>query len=50
MKRSSDTHWAVLPDSLTRMEERFLQEQGITRIDMPLADFAEALAAQTSMV
>jgi hypothetical protein len=43
MKRSSDRHWAVLPDEPTRMEARFLQEQGITRIDMPLAKFAEAL-------
>ncbi len=43
MKRSSDQHWAVLPDELTRMEARFLQEQGITRIDLPLAQFAETL-------
>ena len=43
MKRSSERHWAVLPDEPTRMEARFLQEQNITRIDMPLAQFAEAL-------
>jgi len=43
MKRSSDTHWAVLPDALTRMEERFLAEQNIQRIDMPLAAFAASL-------
>jgi hypothetical protein len=43
MKRSSDQHWAVLPHEPTRMEARFLQEQGITRIDMPLTDFADAL-------
>ena len=43
MKRSSDRHWAVLPAEPTRMEARFLQEQGITRIGMPLARFAEAL-------
>jgi len=43
MKRSSDHHWAVLPHEPTRMEARFLQEQGITRIDMPLAQFADAL-------
>ncbi|SDC75719.1 SIR2 family NAD-dependent protein deacylase [Paraburkholderia lycopersici] len=43
MKRSSDTHWAVLPDEPTRMEARFLQELRITRIPMPLATFAEAL-------
>ncbi|MDF1484072.1 SIR2 family protein [Ramlibacter sp. H39-3-26] len=43
MKRSSALHWAVLPEAPTRMEARFLEEQGITRIDMPLARFAEAL-------
>jgi len=43
MKRSSERHWAVLPDEPTRMETRFLQEQNITRIDMPLAQFADAL-------
>lgn len=45
MKRSSDRHWAVLPEEPTRMEARFLQEQGITRINMPLAQFADALVA-----
>jgi hypothetical protein len=39
MKRSSDKHWAVISGPLTRMEEKFLEEQNITRIDMPLADF-----------
>lgn len=43
MKRSSDRHWAVLPHEPTRMEARFLAEQNITRIDMPLAQFANAL-------
>jgi hypothetical protein len=43
MKRSSTHHWAVLPHEPTRMEARFLQEQSITRIAMPLADFAQAL-------
>ena len=45
MKRSSDKHWAVLPNEPTRMEARFLEEQNITRIDMPLAQFAEQLTA-----
>ena len=45
MKRSSDTHWAVLPEEPTRMEARFLQEQNITRIAMPLAQFSQALLA-----
>ncbi|KDB07451.1 hypothetical protein LIG30_3360 [Burkholderia sp. lig30] len=44
MKRSSDTHWAVLPDEPTRMEARFLDEQRIERIAMPLDAFADALA------
>ncbi|WP_304304921.1 SIR2 family protein [Pseudacidovorax intermedius] len=43
MKRSSDRHWAVLPEPPTRMEARFLEEQGIERIAMPLPDFADAL-------
>lgn len=43
MKRSSDRHWAVLPDEPTRMEARFLEEQGISRIAMPLAQFANGL-------
>ena len=45
MKRSSDRHWAVLPEEPTRMEARFLQEQNITRIAMPLAAFSDALLA-----
>jgi hypothetical protein len=45
MKRSSERHWAVLPDEPTRMEARFLQEQNITRIAMPLAQFSDALLA-----
>lgn len=43
MKRSSDHHWAVLSEEPTRMEARFLQEQNITRIDLPLAQFANVL-------
>jgi hypothetical protein len=45
MKRSSDKHWAVLPNEPTRMEARFLEEQNITRIPMPLAQFAEQMTA-----
>ena len=43
MKRSSDQHWAVLPNEPTRMEARFLQEQNIQRIDLSLATFAPLL-------
>lgn len=43
MKRSSAKHWAVLPDELTRNEARFLVEQNIERIAMPLSEFAMLL-------
>ncbi|WP_298828913.1 SIR2 family protein [uncultured Piscinibacter sp.] len=43
MKRSAGPHFAVLPDEPTRMEARFLAEQGIARIDLPLAEVAAAL-------
>jgi hypothetical protein len=43
MKRSSAKHWAVLPDEPTRNEARFLAEQNIERIDMPLSQFVDAL-------
>jgi SIR2-like domain len=43
MKRSSSQHWAVLPETPTRMEERFLQENNITRIDLPLSEVAALL-------
>jgi hypothetical protein len=45
MKRSGERHWAVLPAEPTRMETRFLEEQNITRIDLPLADVAALLSA-----
>ncbi len=44
-KRSASAHWAVLPDEPTRMEARFIAELGITRIPMPLDEFAELAAA-----
>jgi len=45
MKRSAGPHFAVLPDEPTRMEQRFLEEQGITRIALPLAEVAAQLVA-----
>lgn len=45
IKRSSNFHWAVLPDEPTRNEAMFLREHGIRRIEAPLAAFAEALMA-----
>ncbi|KIZ34677.1 MULTISPECIES: SIR2 family protein [Rhodopseudomonas] len=44
MKRSSDRHWAVLPEPPSRYEARFLEEQNIRRIEWPLAKFVAALA------
>ncbi|MBQ0945860.1 SIR2 family protein [Ideonella sp. 4Y16] len=46
MKRSAGPHYAVLPDEPTRMEARFLEEQGITRIALPLADVAAQLTGR----
>ncbi|MGA2895050.1 MAG: SIR2 family protein [Xanthobacteraceae bacterium] len=43
MNCSSAVHWAVLPETPTREETRFLAEQNIKRIDLPLADFVAAL-------
>lgn len=37
MKRSSDKHWALIEGELTKNEERFLKEQNITRLDMPMS-------------
>jgi hypothetical protein len=45
IKRSSAKQWAVLPESPTKNELRFLQEQNIQRIDMSMADFVAALTA-----
>jgi len=44
MKRSGNgPHWAVLPGELAKNEERFLQEQNITRLDMDLNAFFDAV-------
>ncbi len=48
MKRSAGPHYAVLPETPTRMEARFLAEQGITRIALPLPDVAQALTRATA--
>lgn len=45
MKRSAGPHYAVMAEPPTRMEARFLEEQGITLIALPLADVAAALTA-----
>lgn len=45
MKRSGGAHVAVIDGALTRMEAKFLEEQGITRIDAPIAAVVEAISA-----
>ena len=49
MKRSAGPHYAVLPEEPTRMEARFLAEQGITRIALPLEEAAAVLVASSSV-
>lgn len=43
MKRSSAVHWAVLLEEPTRNEQRFMAEQNIQRLAMPLAEFVDGL-------
>jgi hypothetical protein len=44
MKRSTERHYALLPDGpLTRNEARFLAEQGITPVTLPLNDAVSEL-------
>lgn len=45
MKRSSDHHYAVLTDTPTRNEARFLAQQNIEVLALPLAEFTAALSA-----
>jgi len=47
MKRSSSRHWAVLPEPPTRNEARFLMQNNITRIEAPLAAFADDLMSMS---
>jgi len=44
IKRSSDKHWAILPEDLTRNEARFLEEHNIERIAMNLDEFVTSLS------
>ena len=45
-KRSSADHYAVLAAEPSRNEARFLAQHGITPLDLPLDDFADALHAR----
>lgn len=42
-KRSGTGHVAVMPGPLTRMEQKFMEELGITWLDLPVAAAAELL-------
>ena len=44
MKRSSEKHWAILPEEPTRNEARFLEEHNIERIPMKLDEFITELS------
>lgn len=45
LKRSGGRHVAVIEGKLTRMEAKFLAEQNILRVDLPLEQAVEALTA-----
>jgi len=47
-KRSMGPHYAVLPGEITRNEERFLEVEGIIRLDMPLAGAVNLLAREAA--
>ena len=42
IKRSSQKHWAILPEEPTRNEARFLDEHSIERIPITLSEFVAA--------
>ena len=47
IKRSSDRHWAILPEEPTRNEARFLTQYNIQRIPLPLSALTSASAKTT---
>jgi len=44
IKRSSEKHWAILPEDITRNEARFLEEHNIECVPMSLDEFVAALS------
>lgn len=50
IKRSSDCHWAVMHGLRSRNEQRFMAEYGIEQINISLADFETAFAAEPPTV
>jgi hypothetical protein len=49
IKRSSDKHWAVLPETPTKNELKFLEKYNVERIDVPLAEFMTELAQKEAV-
>lgn len=49
MKRSSEKHWAVLPEEPTRNEARFLEQYNIERIAMPLMEFVQTMTKKQTI-
>jgi hypothetical protein len=49
MKRSSEKHWAVLPEEPTRNEAHFLEQFNIERIAMSLSEFVAAFQKQQTV-
>ncbi|MBI5920774.1 MAG: SIR2 family protein [Betaproteobacteria bacterium] len=50
MKRSAGPHWAVIDDDLTRNESRFLSEQRIYPIHLPLEEFSARLVDLSALI
>lgn len=50
LKRSAGPHYAVLAGDLTKNEVRFLDEQNIQRLDLPLAGAAAVLAREAAVL
>jgi len=50
MKRSSEKHWAVLPETPSKNELRFLERYNVERIDMPLDEFLARFVEQPALV
>jgi hypothetical protein len=46
MKRSSEKHWAVLPEEPTRNEGRFLDRYNIERVPMTLSEFVSVFGGK----
>ena len=46
IKRSSDRHYAILPEEPTHNEARFMEKHSIERIPMKLSEFVAALSAK----